>query len=680
MLQPAPLPIELTPSQVRPIVYRQLTKKHGLNIKSSGLETLTKFIGTYFGVDWRSSKCERVLDEIAKVWKSQDRGLFVESDSVLEVIKAVIDGTEQQAGGPTSSDNKSQSPPEIEVKLVKKTKAINWRDYVHIVNVIRQPRFWYDYATKRFEVRRVEGQLVRGEILGRAADLTKLFRTRYYIIYDRIMRNERFQVAGFRPSTFTNNKDGPRIDRNITLIKNMLGRDTEAFLLMGSISYGANGNLWLQDYTGKIELDVSQTNTFDEAYFCPGMFVLCDGIYQNETFYMNAVVQPPGERRTATKQFYGNLDLLGVHTRKPVSAGSSMSSSEGRRPVENIDREYENQLVKLERELENNRILFLGGDIFLDNIYVVDALRKLFKFLMAEVENEEKEAPIAIVFPGSFVSYPFTPSGMSSQYKEYFDQLAILLEEYFGKESCLRKTKLVFIPGQNDPWMAAFAGGATPVWPLNPISKLFTSRVTRACPSAVFSSNPTRIAYLSQEIVIVREDYGSKFRRNEIDLRGGDADKERENEEQSMEIDGPGEEIVIESDQDTDIDEEEAAVRRDLSRMRVENQKITKPTASRAFPPDVAEARKVIKTVLSQGHLAPLVLDLHPVAWTQDYTLQMPILPNVLCLTDTSTPQFAMSYEGCHSVNPGSFLQQGKMNWMEYYPTHGRSEIRFLFC
>lgn len=576
----------------------------------------------------------------------------------------MIEGSEQR--NPT---------PDQPTAVKEGKKALIWRDYVHVVNVAHQPKFTYDRTAKRFEIYKVTGTLVKGTVIGRASDLTLLFRTRYDILYDRIMRNDRFQMTGFRPVSFTNAGDGPKIDRSITLVKNMLGRDGDAFLLMGLISYGSNGKLWLQDYTGKIELDVSQTSTLDEAYFCPGMFVLCDGVYQNQVFYMNAVVQPPGERRTATKQFYGNIDLIGVHTRKPISAGSTMSMSEGRRPADKIDKEFERELTKLEKELEGNRILFLGGSIHLDNVYVCDALRKLFKLLVAEVEDGEMVAPVAIVFPGSFVSYPFTPTGMSSLYKDLFDQLTVLLEEYFGKDSPLRKTKLVFLPGQNDPWNAAFAGGATTVWPVHPISKIFTNRVSRACPNAIFSTNPSRIAYLSQEIVVVRDDYGERFRRNEIDFIN-------KTDDSAMQVD-TNDPTNVEDDVggDTDDDDDdESAVRRDLSRLMVQNRKEVKPTATRAFTPDVAEARKVIKTILCQAHLAPSVLDLHPVAWSQDYCLQMPMLPNALCLVDSSTPQFAMTYEGCHTINPGVFLQQGKINWMEYYPHHQRSEVRFLYC
>jgi DNA polymerase epsilon subunit 2 len=73
---------------------------------------------------------------------------------------------------------------------------------------------------------------------------------------------------------------------------------------------------------------------------------------------------------------------------------------------------------------------------------------------------------------------------------------------------------LIFVPGDNDPWSATFSGGATPVWPLTPVPSLFTTRVKRVAPKSVWASNPSRLAYLMQEIVLVRDDYGDRFRRN----------------------------------------------------------------------------------------------------------------------------------------------------------------------
>ena len=84
------LPAQIQPVHLRPLAYRTLSKKYGLNIKSDGLAALAKFIGERFGIDWKkNSETVKFLELFAQVWKQQERGLFVDGQGTKEVIAEI---------------------------------------------------------------------------------------------------------------------------------------------------------------------------------------------------------------------------------------------------------------------------------------------------------------------------------------------------------------------------------------------------------------------------------------------------------------------------------------------------------------------------------------------------------------------------------------------------------------
>ena len=409
---PAVLPIHLIPSQVRPVAYRILSKKHGLNLKSGGLEALTKTLGHKFGVDWRSSKAEKFLDQIAKIWKEQDRGLFIEGgDALTTIIRDILNLAADSEK--LAADGNHEEYRAIRTTSIKgNSKPFHWRDYFKVVNAHDQPAYTYNHIRKHFEL---PAASQRQSMLGSATSRANLFLNRYYILHDRLYRNEMFQ-----PLSFNTKNQGNTY--SITMIKNMLGRDNNRFLLLGMLTKGADGNMWLQDSSGRIELDIeSHALASEGSYFTQGSFVFSDGVYMNEKFIVESLGPPPPERRDQSKEAYGSIDFLGIHG-KPSNG-----------QVERIEKAFERQLRAQERELSHHKIIILGMNIFLDQLKILDALRSLFMRLENEAkaaDNVDNALPIAIVFPGSFMSTPFQPNGSSTVYKESFDVLAQLMSNF----------------------------------------------------------------------------------------------------------------------------------------------------------------------------------------------------------------------------------------------------------
>jgi len=84
------LPIILPPATLRPLAFRTFTKKYSLTLTSSALQVLATFIGRHCGTGWREEGlAEKVLEEVAKSWKSRNGGVIVEGDSgdMKEILK-----------------------------------------------------------------------------------------------------------------------------------------------------------------------------------------------------------------------------------------------------------------------------------------------------------------------------------------------------------------------------------------------------------------------------------------------------------------------------------------------------------------------------------------------------------------------------------------------------------------
>jgi DNA polymerase epsilon subunit 2 len=71
----------------------------------------------------------------------------------------------------------------------------------------------------------------------------------------------------------------------------------------------------------------------------------------------------------------------------------------------------------------------------------------------------------------------------------------------------------LFVPGPNDPW-------SSEVLPRRPIPSSFTSKLqNRLGKNVIFATNPCRIKFMGQEIVVYREDLMAKMMRNLVGIK-----------------------------------------------------------------------------------------------------------------------------------------------------------------
>lgn len=649
--KPILLPVKLHPANLRPIAYRILSKKHGLNIQTESLKILADYIGFTFGNNWKGLKSQEFMDNLGKLWKEQGRSIFLDPLGVDSVIKE-LNGLSEPKSAVTGVSKKLELSDMIQTVNDKKQDIeiynddasmlrtqleaehqLNWKDFFQVIPANKQANYRFDPIKKQYEKEATNLESLK--IASIKSKMT-LHQTRYAVVELRLSRNSNFRQPTFSSlHSLTGSIKSSAV--TITAIKNLLGRHGQRFVLFGLLTKNEAGSYSLEDDSDKIELDVSQCIPTEGSHYCPGFFVIVEGIYSNSNkFYCSTIGHPPLERRDVTLDAYGNIDFLGVHASSNLDQPNLKNLISSVNGVTRINKALKKNLQLLERELHHHKLIVLGHDCDLQDTKKLEALKRLFQKLTTDLQDDQ-EFPFCIVFSGPFSSEPFTASpyfsstmsasSSSTQYKQSFDSLASLLEKF---PLLCSKVTMIFVPGDKDPWSSVYNKGSSVMWPQSAIPKVFTNRLKRLVKNCHFVSNPTKLNYLNHEIVIFRDDLNARLKRNSINFNPTD-----EKGKSDLSIDN----IV----RDTPI------------------------------PTKILEARKLVKTILDQGHLSPFENTTRPIIWDKDYYLTMSPLPSVVFLNDPTISEFDVTYEGCHFINPGPLLTRGQLNYVEYWPSTNRS-------
>lgn len=456
-------------------------------------------------------------------------------------------------------------------------------------------------------------------------------------------------------------------------------------MLLGQLTTLPTGDIAISDLSGTIALNLRQAVAIpeDSAWFCPGMIVLVDGVYEEEDesvgkglggtsgvggilggqFQGFFVGQPPCEKRKATFGIsgpdggedhtigggFGWIDFLGVGSQRAV--GGKM-------------RKLEQRLLRdpFQDDAPSRDRVVIIGELNLDQPRAVQALRKILSIYATEPEGT---SPLSFVLTGNFTQHAVMArggSGGSIEYKEYFDALASTLSDF---PTLLQTSTFVFVPGDNDGWVSSFTAGASAPLPRKGVPDMFTSRIRRVFAAAnaevnhpvpgaaVWTTNPSRLTLFgpNHELVLYRDDISARLRRSAVNLKRKAKDTDntdepappRESQRDAMELDG----TAPPPPEPTDVSENPA------------------PSSSH----DLLAARKLVKSILDQGYLAPFRQTIRPVHWDYSTALHLYPLPTAMALVDTTAPPFCVTYEGCHVMNPGSVLVPGRRGvgrWVEY--------------
>jgi DNA polymerase epsilon subunit 2 len=521
---------------------------------------------------------------------------------------------------------------------------------------------------------------------------TELFRQRYHIVHQRILRNETFQAPTFstaRSATLSRTGSIATSQMNsITPIANLLGRTGSTHLLLGMLTVSATGALSLSDLTGTITLDIQHARPIPEngAYFAPGMIVLVEGSYEEDAgatstlggsggiggtiggkFLGFSVGHPPSERRTATLggaeevdknslagPAFGWTDFLGVGSQR--ATGTRM-----------------NKIASKLLDLGTAHNIVIASDLHLDVPSTLSALRTLLRTYTPDPTDAHPVYPLAIILMGNFsskASLAGVPGTGSIEYKEHFDALASVLADF---QPLIAHTTLVLVPGDNDAWPSAFSAGAATPLPRKPVPAMFTSRIRKVVAEAnreiwgadkakgkegevIWTSNPSRLSWfgVKGEMAILRDDVAGRLHRQSIRFNKPPPDVDDE-----MPYAPSHEQQELEQQYAMDVD----------LRMPPPRPQQQQPDVDL----DTQTARALTRTILSQSHLSPFPLSARPLHWDFAHTLNLYPLPTSLVLADSEAPAFVVKYFGCTVMNPGSIdesggrgRREGRARWVEY--------------
>lgn len=710
------LPILLPPSTLRPVAFRTFTRKHNLTISSSALQTLAVFVGKNCGSGWREEGlAERVLDEVAKIWKRAGGGVIVEEGkgaslkTILQTLEGSMSGGRVVAGKSTHASSKASTLGMDDGRMETtgdnslgtndeddSQLSLHPRHWLKVIDAFDLPRLTYNVDKKYFEAIKSKPSLFPSP-----SHKTALFRDRYNLVYQRLLRNESFQsslgVAGVPSLRRASSNIAQRQSYKLTPIANLLGRSGTSHLILGLLSISPTGDLSLVDLTGSLALDLSHARMIPEdgAWFAPGMIVLVDGIYEEEEMVKGAalggntgiggaiggrfvgisICGPPCERRdislgTSNRHDSGQLgssggfgwvDFLGL--------GSERAQGARMRRIQEKCLRSELEATETTTRLK----VAVMSEVNLDNMKTLDALKKVFSTYN---DLSLSERPQAFVLIGNFVQRAIISGGGragSIEYKEYFDSLALVLSDF---PALLQNSTFVFVPGDNDPWASAFSAGAASTVPRQPIPDLFTSRVRRAFATAnseldkaqnlepmgdaIWTSNPARLTWFGpvHDIAIFRDDISGRLRRSAVNTSLDNEESDVAMDEPSSSVAGDAGSITPENPNDMDLQDS-----------------VKTTTAS----PGTSVARRLVKTILDQGTVSPFPLPLRPVLWDHASALQLYPLPTALVLADPEAAPFCMTYEGCHVMNPGRLVPEGGVSmarWVEYDVLRNRGKVR----
>ncbi|KAI9104668.1 DNA polymerase alpha/epsilon subunit B-domain-containing protein [Phlyctochytrium arcticum] len=374
-------------------IYRILTKKHNLTLKTDALKYLLSQLS-----DIPSESLDETLEYIAHsyVQKQDTHKLLVDQASLEIVMDSIFrkSALNEAIGG-------AEGAVSVEDLGV----------YLDVVDVFTVPQVRWRAEGKQFSLVKEKPSLLSSS---NAKSLA--LRDRYDLLYQRILRHD-----AFRPSTFTQTSDR----FTITHIKNLQGAKPGGYLLFGMLTVIEEGKWHLEDTDGVIELDLRGKIDKGMGLFCQNCFVLIEGLYtEDRILRVRTVGMPVPEPRSKTLSAYGhNVDFFGG---KPAVDDTIV-------------------LQNIETNMTDVMMVVLS-DVHLDQPRVILNLRLLFQGF----SRPGAIKPLAFILMGNFMSTPYLFDSTSLEtYTQCFNTLSDLLSEF---KDLAKTSTFIFIPGPSDPW------------------------------------------------------------------------------------------------------------------------------------------------------------------------------------------------------------------------------------
>ncbi|XP_054263375.1 DNA polymerase epsilon subunit 2 isoform X2 [Macrosteles quadrilineatus] len=328
---------------------------------------------------------------------------------------------------------------------------------LNVISAFEIPHFIYNIDRKKFLPQPTK-QL---DLFGSPDSKCHMFRERYTVLKQRTLRHELFSVGQqfqLQPVEYLLSHGG-----NINRV-----------IVLGMLTQLKENRFYIEDPSGCVPLDLSQTN-YHTGFFTESSFVLVEGNYKDKILHVQALGFPPPENAEISRIYFGCNNIFGG--------------------LDELNVKSSEKLKKIEESNSEAMIIFIS-DIWLDQHKVVEKLKVLFG-------GYDDFPPTAMVLMGNFLSSK-EGSQLSSMLKAKMKQLADLLAQY---RNLITNTKIIIVPGPADCLAAN-------ILPRPAFISYITEDLKKQIPNIEFATNPCRIQYCTQEIVVIREDIVTKLCRN----------------------------------------------------------------------------------------------------------------------------------------------------------------------
>uniref|UniRef100_A0A672HCA2 DNA polymerase epsilon subunit n=1 Tax=Salarias fasciatus TaxID=181472 RepID=A0A672HCA2_SALFA len=452
----------------------------------------------------------------------------VSSSELEDVIEKVLDAVEKQ---PLSSNMIELSVVENAVQDCSQSCDEAIDNVFNIIGAFDVPRYIYSAERKKFIPIGMTSHPAPS-LCGSAKDKAELFRERYTLLQQRTHRHELFTPPAIGAAV----EEGQN-KFQLKTIEALLGSTAKLgeVIVLGMITQLKEWNSPAGHVQSNILFSDFCSHQFHNGLYTESCFVLAEGWYEDSVFHVNGFGFPPTELSSGTRAYYGNTNFFGGPSTTSVKASA--------------------KLKQLEEENEDAMFVIVS-DVWLDSVEVMEKLNIMFSGYAAM-------PPTCFILCGNFSSAPYG----KTQIKSLKESLKALADAICSYPSIHSSSRFVFVPGPEDP-------GPGTILPRPPLADHITEEFRQKVPFSVFTTNPCRIQYCSQEIVIMREDLVNKMCRNCVRL----------------------------------------------------------PNNSLDIP------NHFVKTILSQGHLSPLPLYVSPVFWAYDFSLRVYPIPDVVVFADKYDP------------------------------------------
>lgn len=291
---------------------------------------------------------------------------------------------------------------------------------------------------------------------------------RYTLLWQRTSRHELFsaQIAG----TSLDVKKF-QLRKVEYLLSSAVAND---LVVLGLLSQLTENNFFIEDPTGSVPVDLSKVQ-YHSGFFCEGSYVLIEGNYADGVLKALGIGFPPVEAAASSRAYFGSLNTWGG------PSSTLLKNSAG--------------LMAIERDNTEATIVFLA-DCWLDDPIVFEKLQTLFI-------GYNESPPVAIILMGPFLRNARNPYQLKSKFQAFGEFIA---------NNCpliKKETDIVLVPALEDP-------AAPVILPRAPLPDQMCAELKRALPRIVLATNPCRLQYCTQQIVICRADLVTKLCRNTI--------------------------------------------------------------------------------------------------------------------------------------------------------------------